>query len=718
MVGYGYRVLALAAALALGLSMLSAGAEARRGLEVLKERFRADLLDGSVNADRVERLVASIEDDGNWPGIDYEDVSLTGFRHRDHLDNMLHLARALQKPDSPFHGEGAVRETVLSALDFWLEHDFIADNWWHNEIGTPTRMAEVLTLLEPVLSESQLDDGVAIISRANLDGFGARPGGDLVKIAEIMAQGAALAGDAAVAEAATEAIESELRITTGRGIQPDFSFHHRQDGVITVAYGRGYAAAVANYAAKAQDTVFALREEDLRLAVDLELDGLRWMRVHGVYTNPGVMNREITRRGAVSSAGPERVERWLEATNYRRQDLEVLRDVRAGAREPAFNGNRFYWRSDYLAHQRTAYYASTRMFSSRNHSTEGTYNSEGLKNHHLADGSNFVSITGREYDGVFPVWDWQKIPGTTAVQKPGLPGANAVKNQGLTDFVGGASDDQYGFAAFDFESPLDPLEARKAWFYFDDAYVCLGAGIESDGDYPVATTLNQARLDGAVTVNAGEGVEVLESGAHAVDGASWLHHARIAYVFPAGTPVHVESGPASGHWRRITDQSWATEEEVTEDLFTAWLDHGARPGDETYAYIVAPNVAADASEIQQAVDGLTVLVNTPAVQAVTHDSLGVTQLVFYEAGDLNLPDGSEVAVDQPCLVMLRRSGGEIQSITVADPTQALETLTLRLSKELHGEHAEWDAGAGHTRIAVDLPSDGYAGQSVVLTFGE
>ncbi|MFO7774597.1 MAG: polysaccharide lyase family 8 super-sandwich domain-containing protein [Candidatus Hydrogenedentota bacterium] len=695
---------------AIGAAASSAAEEPERSLEVLRERFLADQLDRSVDPDRVQELMDTIEDGGTWPGIDYEDVSRTGFEHRSHLGHMLHLARAYRQEGSGFHGDAELRDVVLSALDFWLKNDFICDNWWHNEIGTPGHMVNILLLLEPELSEDQKAKGVEIASRANFEGVGARPGGDFVKIAEIMAQRGVLEGDADVVERATQAIRDELRITTRRGIQPDFSFHHRRDGVFTVSYGRGYAAAVAGYAANTQDTVFELPEDELSLAVDLELDGIRWTNVHGVYRHPGIMNREITRRGAVSTDSARRLTDFLRATDYRRDELEALREARRQTREPAHEGNRFFWRSDYLAHQRADYYVSVRMYSSRNHSMEAPHNQEGLKNHHLADGSNFVSRTGREYDGIFPVWDWQKIPGTTVVQKPELPGAGDVQKPGLTDFVGGASDDEYGFAAFDFESPHDPLRARKAWFFFDDEYVCLGAGIQSDAEHPVATTLDQVLLNGEVAVNG----ESLERGEHALEDVAWIHHNGVGYIFPAETNLHISNQTATGHWRRINHQSWATEEEVEEDVFKAWLDHGEQPAGASYEYIVLPD--ADAGETAAYDDGPIILENTPELQAVKHPGLGVSQVAFYEAGEIELTDGLSVEVNEPCLVMVRRDGEEAESFTVAEPTQSLDALEVRVSQPLEHEAAEWDAEAGLTRINVDLPEDGYAGQSVVFEF--
>ena len=111
--------------------------------------------------------------------------------------------------------------------------------------------------------------------------------------------------------------------------------------------------------------------------------------------------------------------------------------------------------------------------------------------HHFGDGSNFVQRAGTEYFDIFPVWDWQKIPGTTILQKPQMPHFREIAKKGLSEFAGGASDGKYSALGFNFTSVHDPLKAKKAWFYFDNEYVCLGAGIATTSDLNVVTTLTQ-----------------------------------------------------------------------------------------------------------------------------------------------------------------------------------------------------------------------------------
>ena len=53
-----------------------------------------------VDDSQVESLIASIQEDGTWPGINYEDVSRTGFQHYNHAGNLVLVARAYKKKSS------------------------------------------------------------------------------------------------------------------------------------------------------------------------------------------------------------------------------------------------------------------------------------------------------------------------------------------------------------------------------------------------------------------------------------------------------------------------------------------------------------------------------------------------------------------------------------------------------------------------------------------
>jgi len=693
-------------------------ADREAGIVKLKRNYMEELLSGPVTSvegrvDGWERALAG----GSWPDINYEDRSRTGFQHSQHLSRMFMMARVYRHPESQRRGDRGLRDAILSSLDYWLANDFLSENWWHNEIGTPQHLVDVLLLMDEEISPGQREAGLKIVSRANLQGFGARPGGDLVKIAEIMVRRGLVAREDEVIDEAVEAMLGELRITTGRGIQPDHSFHHRNDGVIqNTSYGSGYVSAVADYAAKAAGTAFAIPDDRLELLVDHTLDGIRWSLAHGVYRTPASMNRDITRRGGISGLGSGVLHELMRATEYRREEMMDLVKVRMEGAPPTWQGNRYFWRSTFHVHQGVGYHAALRMYSSRNHSTEGTFNGEGLKNHHLADGSLFIVRTGTEYRDLMPVWDWQKIPGTTVVWKPELPPEREVVKKGKRDFVGGVSDGTYGFSAFDFDSPHDPLQARKAWFFLDGQIVALGSGISSTAEHPVVTTLNQSRLNGKVIVGRDGRTVELDNGSHQLSAIDWIHHDGTGYFFPAAKDVHIDSGTAAGNWRRINHSHWATEERVEEEVFTLWLEHGTTPSNEGYAYTIVPGIEAAEASRHHASRGIGIL-NTPEQQGIQHLGLGLTMLAFYEPGQLPLSaTGATLTVEQACLIMVRVENGRINMIAVADPTQKLSSIEIGLSVELAGAGEAWDANAGMTRLKVALPGAGEAGKSVVRHF--
>ncbi|KQS26630.1 polysaccharide lyase family 8 super-sandwich domain-containing protein [Dyadobacter sp. Leaf189] len=690
-------------------------------LEKIRARVVADLLKPEVNAANVADLVKTQKPDGTWPGINYADVSRTGFEHSVHLNNMLELARAFKKPGSPYLGKPEVKKTISKALDYWFANDFICENWWWNEMGTPNLMISILLVLDEDLTPNQRKEGVRIAGRANMEASGARPGGDLIQIAGMRARQALFQRNPQVLADVMKVMVSEIKVSTGRGLKPDLSFHHRTDNVIsTLAYGTGYANAFAYWAVKTEGTKYKLPDEPMKLLVDYFLDGICQSHIHGRYPDPGAENRGISRKGALKPAGPELAENLLRATSYRKAELENIVRIRKGEVKPNLTRDHYFWHSHYYTHQRPDYYVSVRMHSKRAANMEQPHNEEGLKNHHYGDGSNFISQTGKEFDGIFPVWDWQKIPGTTVVQKPDVAHWKELAKPGLNDFTGGVTDQRYGAAAFDFASVHDPLKAKKAWFFFDREYVSLGAGITSDADNPVATTLNQCLLAGNVTVSDGQQTAVLKTGEHQLEAADWVQHDDVAYLFTRPTKLNVSNVTATGTWRQINHHSWATDEEVKQDVFKVWLDHGRKPAGGSYEYIVVPGMKTAQIAAYRKQLPVRILANSPEIQAVQHAGLGVTQIVFYKAGTQKISDQLTITAKDPCMVMVKTRGNAVQRITVSDPTEKLSSLELEVSKVLSVSFGlvkvSNGTSKGSTLLNFKLPAEGMAGQSVSQDF--
>ena len=202
------------------------------------------LLSASVSDSRIKTLLETLQPDGSWPGIDYVDTTRTAFQHERHLSNMLALSIAYQKKGSPYKGNKQVSKAVHQALAFWLENDFICENWWWNQIGTPNTMVSLLLILDRDLSPEESERMLKIAERGNINAWGARPSGDRIKIAGLQAKAALFKRDVQEVAMLMKVIEGEIKFSTERGMQHDFSFHHRTDWVNnTLSYGSGYASA-------------------------------------------------------------------------------------------------------------------------------------------------------------------------------------------------------------------------------------------------------------------------------------------------------------------------------------------------------------------------------------------------------------------------------------------------------------------------------------------
>ncbi|WP_245189641.1 polysaccharide lyase family 8 super-sandwich domain-containing protein [Lunatimonas salinarum] len=687
-------------------------------IPLIKDRIVASLLEGEINAATVAGLLDSQRADGTWPGINYEDVSRTGFEHRLHSANLVLLSKAYTQHTSKFRRSKRVLQAIERGLSHWVEQDYFCDNWWHNQIGTPMNMVHVMLLVGSSLPSDLVEATQPIIGRAHLNASGARPSGDRIKIAGILAKNLLFVNNIAEFEEVIDVIEGEIKFAEGRGMQYDYSFHHREDRVNnTLSYGLGYADAFVEWAVYVAGTKYAFSEEKSRQLIDYYLDGIAKTMAFGKYPDTGAKNRSIARPGALKPMAADTPKKLLLTTNYRRQELEeVIATREKGIDQQTRSHSTFFWHSEHFTFQRPHYFTSVRMYSTRNANMEVPYNSEGLKNHHRGDGTNHLAVTGEEYADIFPVMDYQKIPGATILQKEELPDENQIQKWGSTEFVGAVTDGTYGMAAFDFKSAHDPLSAKKAWFFFDEGYVCLGAGIAARSGRQVTTTVNQNLLRGEVRVSHGTGDRVLASGSHELEGIQWVYTDSVGYVFPQQQQVRIANGPIGGKWTDISRQSSSPTELVTKNVFSLWLDHGFRPANGSYSYVVFP--AVDRLQVAKWADSLPmeILSNTSDLQAVKHKISGLYQLVFYRAGELALEDGLTVKMDSPGLVMIQVTDGKVTQITGSDPTRRLAALHLRVSQSLSDSAgmAALDAPSGDTLVRLALPQGVFAGKSMVL----
>jgi chondroitin AC lyase len=242
------------------------------------------------------------------------------------------------------------------------------------------------------------------------------------------------------------------------------------------------------------------------------------------------------------------------------------------------------------------------------------------------------------------------------------------------------------------------VAAQKAWFFFDKEIVCLGSGISSSATEPVVTTLNQTWLNGPVVWNGKEKVST-DSLVRNVKKGEYVIHNQVGYYFPEDMKVALTAKEQLGSWYRINRSR--SKDAVHGKVFKLWVEHGAKPVNGRYAYIVVPGV--DQID-KRAMQPLKIWHNTPAIQAVEHQGLATIQAVLHQSGTYQIGAWS-IQVDKPVVLQITK-GDTVFKLDVADPLQQEKTVRVHLINK--------NAKVNQT-VEIELPRAEYAGSTVSET---
>ena len=650
-------------------------------LAIVRERFVEAVCPASDELSKpliksANEIAKALQADGSWKDVDYTDQARSVWLTNKHLNNLLLMAKANHVAPDP-----NLKSALISGIEWWLKSDPHNPNWWHNEIGVPQLLGETAMIMGDDLPEHQRPGVIAIMKRSIWTKW---TGQNLVwGCGNQVIRGILERNEQTVSDAYMRMYE-EIRIEKqqGEGIMADASFHQHGSQFYSGGYGLNFANDIGRFLSYSWGTKFQIQRQRLEIYSRFILDGEQWM-IRGTTFDYSATGREITRKG--KSAVPRN---WIGGpvtpvgaayglgnTMTRLAKLDVPRQdefakfaarLNADSSAKPLSGNRYYWCSDYMSHQRPDFMISVRMFSSRLLNTE-LVNDEGKKSHHLADGCTFIYRTGDEYRDIFPAWDWDKVPGTTAEQIELKPDRKSISMKGQSDFVGGVSDGTYGLCVQDLIH--GDLKARKFWFMFDDGMVAMGAGINCKSDNPVVTSINQCLLNG-----------------NAVKSDRSISHDGFTYVVPAPQKLEMTAGPQTGSW---ADIGTGSDQPVTINTFKLWIDHGVGPKDASYTYFVFNG--KDRSE------EIGVFHNTPELQAVERRAQLMIAAAFWKPGKVDSAKLGSVEVDQPCLVLWQQLDGR-RRLSVSNPKN--EAMTVKVTID------------GETKVKLDLPGGLLAGSTV------
>lgn len=675
-------------------------------LSKLRAQLVASYTRQAPPAGTVEGYVRSLRPDGSWPDIDYSNKEPGSWQTQRHLSRLLSMAEAYRRPDHTLAGSAALRAAILKSLAHWTQNDYLNPNWWYPQIGVPQVMAPILILMgETVPPELKEQTIQRVLGRSKMG----MTGQNKVWLAGIALMKGLLTDDPNLVAKARDHIFSELHVTTQEGIQPDYSFHQHGPQQQWGNYGGAFGGDMIRWAGIFHGTSYALDPSQLEILRHYLQEGPAWALWNGRMDISGC-GRQIFRdcqpgKGRAVLRQLESM-KSLDPRETNSYSHLIASDGPGGTN--TLLGNRHFWRSDMTVHRRPTWYASVKMSSTRVIGAE-TCNGENLLGRHLGDGVTYFYRTGEEYNDLFPVWDWRRLPGTTCRQDQGPLVPNPRACRGQSGLVGGLSEGERGIAAMEYIR--EGLRARKAWFFLDRAVVCLGAGIDCNAPEAVLTAINQCVLNGRVTVCADQPPRELEKGQHPLTGLQWVHHDGIGYVLLQPTTATVCAQAQRGDWHRV--HSRESTRAVERDVFSLWIDHGGKPHDARYAYVVLPDVDVSAMPSLCEAPPVTILQQTASTLAISSRDGKLIQAVFFEPGRLAWGGGSSVEVEAPCLVTLD-STAETTRLYVADPTHTRKAMRVQLSGRYAGHEARYDENKSQTELTISLPQEGSAGRTVSL----
>ena len=618
--------------------------------DTIKQRLRASLLASSsckTTLDAAAHLAGELTEQGAWNDLegDADSARDAGCKH---LARTKLLARARHL--APGELEGALR----LAFDWWLSREFRSTDWYQEQILVPRLVGEIALLSEEDLSLGAKGRVVEVLTRSRWTFW--KPGTGWTEWS-----GAALLGVAynVILRGCLENVPSLCADAFRRAFRNvGWSHDDNQEAPLAVGQagpGRPLVDGVAltqDYArlmSLAHGTAWQAATENTRAFITYLLDYQQWIlfgeRPAGNAPFPSDREAFAVAVAQLSQLG----------NPPRREELANLAELLAGRGKP-LSGHRYFWRSHLAVHRRPHFYSSLRLGGSGDEGTSG-----GSPFGVVPAGNPFFVRLNRERQGAKASWS-SGLESTPATRE--LNGSFRQVTPHVLEHprsFGGVSEGEYGMAATELAG--GGLRGKKAWFFFDDSVACLETEIHgSVPNQPVLIAVNHCPLNGPVAVGRfGEQPSRILPPAHRHDltGVNVVEHDGLRYCFPDASRLALSFEPA-GH-------AEPSQENGAGGAFALWVDHGSQPRSSSSAYWISPlqDGSPKGSRTDLEPNRLSVLANTPSMQAVRHQEAGVLGVVFWEAGVLMLRGGGRVAANSPCLLLCREnaSGGVTLSVS-------------------------------------------------------
>ena len=659
----------------------------------------------------VKTLSASLLANGSWTDINYTSTATTSWGPFTHLNRLTKLILAYTLNTSANYGSNALYQKISAAFNYWYTTDPRSTNWYLQEIACPQRVGVLLILMRA--GAEQLPQTLEQNLIARMKSIGGSPdepyrgiGSNKVDIATHWIYRGCLMKDDSVLSFGVQQVYYPIFMTTGEGLQYDFSYFQNGLQLYAGDYGVPYILNIAKIANYTLGTQYEISQEKSDLITTFTKDHYLKL-IRGKYFLYSIIGRELSNPSGLNAAAYS--ESILMASKVKNLDPSHAAEYDAAIKRLKGEVSAsyqispqhiHYWKGDYALYNSPDYTFDVRMVSTRTCRDENG-NGQNLKGYFLSDGANSIVVDGNEYLDIFPVWDWARIPGVTAPQKTSIPKPAQWGNPGTSVFAGGVSNGTYGVTTYLLNDQQYSVNttARKSWFEFGNEVVCLGAGIKSTAAEQINTTVNQCLLNGNVVVKANNTETTLNTGTYNyTNNVSWIYHNKVGYFFPKGGNVNLTNNQQSGSWYSINTNSSSST--VNKDVFKLWFNHGTTPTVANYAYIIVPGKSIDQIRSYDTSD-IEILINSDSLQVVHQKKLNLWGMVFYKAASFKNSQFT-IKADNACALMLQNPESASVQGWLSDPSQNKSEIKLRFVSS---------AIPAEKELATIMPAAPYAGST-------
>ena len=664
-----------------------------------------------------------IQEDGAFGDVDYKATSSaangTAWSPYLALDRLQAITVAYHKEGNALYHDEEVINKLNKAIVYWGKMNPSSSNWWENQIGVQLRFSRIALFMESIVSKDAMDIMLNKLLEKTPVKYGTGQNNlwfdqNYVYYAIITENGTKHTNSTGFKKLdLKELVDDYLSYclvvqtddNTAEAVQVDNSFYMHGRQFYSNGYGMSMFRDMSFWIYMLRETSYAFEQDVIDLMADYMIDGTSWT-IRGDIMELYLGYRPYDYDVGYDNYAAEYIDplkRMIESDPDRADEYQAILDNIQGKNTVnGKNGNYYMWRSGYASHMRDGYGVNIKMDSNQiiggewRGSWSGYDKDGGQLIYWTSSAASTITVDGDEYTNVYPTYDWAHCPGTTTAARIVQDYANAGRFTNGTEHTIGVSNGKYGNTAYDMNKK--GTQVKKGYFFFDDEFVALGSGINSTEGVNIHTTLNQCEAE---DVNVG-GQSVAEGTKEQIYNTNWLYNGKVGYVFLENTDVVVSNSVQTNN-PSLWDEAKKNETPAT---FTAYLDHGLKPSNDSYAYIVVPNTTAGAVSQYAGNTPVTVIANNEKVQAVRHDGLKQTQINFYQAGSLEYRDGYIITVDQPCSIIIDESEDTRKISVAVNDTAANQTVNVNLNYDNQETQTTFVSGA--------LP---YAGQTMTLSEG-